>query len=47
MQAGAGLTTTDPMPLAPAERSALEPVFAGYLAWPPAISPARAAPAQA
>ena len=41
VQGGAGLTTTGPIPppLAPAELSALELVFADYLAWPPPITP--------
>jgi hypothetical protein len=41
VQSGTSLTTTGPIPppLAPAELSALELVFADYLAWPPPITP--------
>lgn len=41
VQGGPSLTTTGPIPppLAPAELSALELVFADYLAWPPPITP--------
>jgi hypothetical protein len=41
VQGGPSLTTTGPIPppLAPAELSALELVFADYLTWPPPINP--------